>query len=484
MIADAARLDAIPRARLRALGDRLREVGIAAAWDDVSRVGRGVPIELRRPLRVRRLGARTDPAGVAVRLLCLGDRVALDVAARALGDLAPLLDGGLLGREADDVVAHVELSVADGHWVFADPLRAGGDGVMGIGVTTRALLRVCEGERGVAALDLGCGGGVLAIALARRFERVVATDLSPRAATFARLNVALHGQDHVEVRVGDLFAPVAGERFDLVASQPPFIPGSGSVTMHGGARGDEIVTRVLGSLGAHLASDGRALILGQWPLGERTALSAASAALVDPALGLTLLEWPTLGLDEHVAAYTALDRGGFDEGYRAAVQDHHARLAGLGITGLAQGLAHVDRRNPGLRARVALASPRAPALGHGRVADAVRACGVLHAGGLLDARLRLAEGLRLAEVVSAPGTPPRWAASVPGDPTVERAFLNAPVLELLRALDRAPDVRTAFAAVGPRHGLRPDKAVEVLSPLVADALGKGLLRVRPNPSAG
>ena len=75
-------------------------------------------------------------------------------------------------------------------------------------------------------LDLCTGSGAIAIALAKELPaaRVIATELSPAAAAIARANAARNGvAERVEVREGDLWAPVAGERFDLIVSNPPYV---------------------------------------------------------------------------------------------------------------------------------------------------------------------------------------------------------------------------------------------------------------------
>ncbi|HEY1815035.1 MAG TPA: peptide chain release factor N(5)-glutamine methyltransferase [Kofleriaceae bacterium] len=73
-------------------------------------------------------------------------------------------------------------------------------------------------------LDLCTGSGAIALALAKELPaaRVIATELSADAAKVARQNVAKHGFA-VEVREGDLWAPVAGERFELIVSNPPYV---------------------------------------------------------------------------------------------------------------------------------------------------------------------------------------------------------------------------------------------------------------------
>ncbi len=79
-------------------------------------------------------------------------------------------------------------------------------------------------ELGGTALDLGTGCGVQALLADDSYDRVVATDRNPRAAADARLAAALN-RTVLDVRTGDLLEPVAGESFDLVVSNPPFVVG-------------------------------------------------------------------------------------------------------------------------------------------------------------------------------------------------------------------------------------------------------------------
>jgi len=74
-------------------------------------------------------------------------------------------------------------------------------------------------------LDIGCGSGAIAVSLAhaRPAWCVMATDLSGKALEVARGNANRH-KAGIEFLQGDLFAPVAGRRFDLIASNPPYIP--------------------------------------------------------------------------------------------------------------------------------------------------------------------------------------------------------------------------------------------------------------------
>jgi methylase of polypeptide subunit release factors len=116
------------------------------------------------------------------------------------------------------------------------------------------------------ALDVGTGNGVQALVAAGHSEHVIATDVNPRALAFTELNAALSGIDNVETRRGSLFEPVAGERFDLIVCNPPFVvsPERRWTYRDGWLEGDELTAQVVRETVAHLADGGYATILGSW----------------------------------------------------------------------------------------------------------------------------------------------------------------------------------------------------------------------------
>src|SRR5712691_11853291 len=81
-------------------------------------------------------------------------------------------------------------------------------------------LPVRAGER---VLEIGSGLGLAAVLAARAGAHVVATDIVPEAVEAIRGNAALNGVS-VDARMGDCYAPVRGERFDLICSNPPQMP--------------------------------------------------------------------------------------------------------------------------------------------------------------------------------------------------------------------------------------------------------------------
>ena len=145
---------------------------------------------------------------------------------------------------------------------------------------TETVIEVARARRADRAapcrvLDLCTGSGAIAIALARELPaaRVVATELSPEAAAIAARNAERNAcADRVEVRTGDLWQPVAGERFDLIVSNPPYIASAVIPTLapevrreprlalDGGPDGLAFYDRICAEAAAHLEPGG-ALVL-------------------------------------------------------------------------------------------------------------------------------------------------------------------------------------------------------------------------------
>ncbi|WP_336921394.1 DUF7059 domain-containing protein [Aquipuribacter sp. SD81] len=228
-----------------------------------------------------------DPVGVLLRLFTLGDEVSRAqaeaalpstgvAAAESLG-LLRVVDGGV--RACVDLQPH---AVADdlgesAWWVCADlgeVAQQGGvlptDHVLGVGAASTTLVEATvPALSGMRCLDVGAGSGVQSLHLARTGASVVATDLSERACAFARFTAALNDVD-VDVRPGSLLAPVAGERFDRVVANLPFVvtprrPDVPTYTYRdAGLDGDDVVRRMLREAPLHLAEGGLAQFLGNW----------------------------------------------------------------------------------------------------------------------------------------------------------------------------------------------------------------------------
>ena len=100
----------------------------------------------------------------------------------------------------------------------------------------------------------------------RTREHVVATDVNHRALAFTEINAALNGIRNVETRLGSLFDPVAGEQFDLITCNAPYVvsPESRWQYRDGGLPADELSQRVVEQAAAALAEDGLASLLVSW----------------------------------------------------------------------------------------------------------------------------------------------------------------------------------------------------------------------------
>lgn len=261
------------------------EEALAELW------GADAAAALRRGQREPALRAlRSHTAGGALatiaRLFVLGlgvDRAGLDRALPSLG-----ADGaiglGLAGSAGDLVLPAVDLrphGFVDAHgvgdwWIVSDlgevatgrPLRD--DHVLGVGGASTTLGALMIPSPVGSVLDLGTGCGIQALQASRHARRVVATDISRRALHFARLNAHLNGVTNIEFREGSMFAPVAGELFDHIVSNPPFVitPRVEGVPVYdyrdGGLVGDALVEDVVRGAAEHLAVGGIAQLLGNW----------------------------------------------------------------------------------------------------------------------------------------------------------------------------------------------------------------------------
>lgn len=99
-------------------------------------------------------------------------------------------------------------------------------GVYSVRSDTEMLLASLAGEHvpaGSRVLDVGTGTGALAVAAAARGGVVTAIDVSRLALASTFVNGMLRGR-RIRVRRGDLFAPVHGHQFDLIVSNPPYVP--------------------------------------------------------------------------------------------------------------------------------------------------------------------------------------------------------------------------------------------------------------------
>lgn len=170
------------------------------------------------------------------------------------------------------------------------------------------------------ALDVCCGGGCIGLAMADQFPaaQVTLLDIADAAVALCARNIDHHQLgSRVRVMHGDLYAPVAGERFDLIVSNPPYVPTPESnrrpdeflhepdLAYDGGISGMDLVGRLLAGAGDLLSDSGLLVIeVGQWR--DRVEATWPSVPFIWPELhnggeGILVLEGRTAA--EHTAAF-------------------------------------------------------------------------------------------------------------------------------------------------------------------------------------
>jgi methyltransferase family protein len=222
------------------------------------------------PVHIRRLGGDDSALATLTALFVLG--VAVDAAAvdRALPPLgaAGLERLGLAARDGFDLRGEVRLVPHDDLVIASDrpDERTAEAHVAAVHRPSRTLAELTVRRPVRRALDLGCGNGIQAILMSRHALRVVATDLNDRALRFARFNARLNGVHNVEFRHGSFFEPVADERFDLIATNPPYVisPESEFLFRDSGLGGDRVSAEVTRALPAHLDEGGFATAMVSW----------------------------------------------------------------------------------------------------------------------------------------------------------------------------------------------------------------------------
>src|SRR5215472_5573982 len=197
-----------------------------------------------------------------IRLFVLGVPVSRDEAASALAPLT-LVRAHHLGvvQDSEDgraIDAAIRITPY-GEFLFAcsrvpDLHAVERDHVMGVTRSSINLAGLTIRRPVDLTLDLGCGSGFQSLIASRHSSRVIATDINPTAIQFTRFNARLNAVDNVECREGSFMEPVAGESFDLIVSNPPFVisPESSLLFRDSGMRGDELSRRVVADAAAAL----------------------------------------------------------------------------------------------------------------------------------------------------------------------------------------------------------------------------------------
>lgn len=305
----------------------------------------------------RALADRDDLLATLTRLWLLQQPMATSLVERALpGLVEPLIEAHILTQQgaltsaAIDVRPYASDDGASG-WIVADltpsldttsaPIRT--DFVLGVSSASSTLAQLTVRESVGRALDLGTGCGVQSLHLARHCDEVVATDLNPRALQLAQLTAMINDVT-IDLRLGDLYSPVAQESFDLITSNPPYVmspPRHDRDTLtyrEGNLAADGLVTRVITEGAARLNPGGKLQVLANWAHVRGEDWDARLAGWIDPT-----------GCDAHVVQREVLEPAEYVELWLtdaglAGTPDYRQRYLGwlayfdsLGIEGVGMG---------------------------------------------------------------------------------------------------------------------------------------------------
>lgn len=356
-------------------------------------LGEAADAALRREIRLPALrsvraslaaGTDSSPVAVLTALFMLGEPVlatALDAALPRTGAAGAAVIG-LVGEpdEAGYVRARVDLrpheAVDDAGeirwWVASDlgELVTGRalapDHVLGIGGAGLTLAGLTPRTRVRNALDLGCGCGIQTLYLLRHAEHVVATDVSERALSFTAFNAALAGVcvtgdpdagsggggGRLELLRGSLLEPVAGRRFDLIASNPPFVltpPAvreAGLPLMEYRDAGGPVLPELVAGLREHLEPGAAAVMLGNWEHRDADSWREAVATWIPEGLDGWVIEREVQDPVEYATMWLRdggltpeRDAEGFDAALGAWIDDFEVR----GVQGVGFGYLIVHR---------------------------------------------------------------------------------------------------------------------------------------------
>lgn len=487
-LAPIDRLALLTASQAAALQARFAEVRY-----DESAIGRGESIAsgqfdaLRLPLVHDALHLDDAPASDLALLFAYYAGVTRERLDRALTPaLAALaLDLGLVTHGDDGLVRSPFLLMPFvGMWLLSDPLSDDGDAVMGPGPTTNQLARLVPWRCPPSVLDVGCGAGTLALlAASRGATHAVGTDINARAIPVARFNAALNGLS-AEFVAGDLFAPVGDRRFDLVLSQPPFVPKApesrDAVFLYGGAFGDELALSLLAQAPARLNPGGRALVLLDTPVRPDAPLHArVRSALGDAPVDLALFTTAGMSPDMVSIGYSARSLVDLDA-YGVALRQHRAHLRSLGVTEFCHAV--VMLLSPGGRFTITLPVRSLDALDGDsleRWSDAIDLASG-DDGALRAAALRPAAGLVFVEERATPdrSVEPRWWVRAERGVATSRELSDASwaLLECVATRDTVDEAVEAYAEL---CAATPDEVRPQVLGFVREQLAKGLLVRRP-----
>lgn len=298
------------------------------------------------PLHVRRFD--DSPLSTLVKLFYLETTVSPDEAERAG------VPDALLAAAGDEVEANVRLDVYGDLVLAADRYRAGENGrlsrdhVSGVNMSTLMLATLAVRRPVQSALDIGTGCGIQALLAAGHAETVVATDVNPRALTFAAFNARLNSIENVELVEGSFYDPVRGRRFDLVVANPPFVisPDHEIMFRDSGLPGDTVSRDVVTQAPEFLTDEGLAHLLASWILRQDEPWWNPVEGWVEGrGCDAWLLLYKTEGALESASSWAKAFHGHTEEDFCRATDRWLAYYGDLELAAIATGAVTLRRRS-------------------------------------------------------------------------------------------------------------------------------------------
>jgi methylase of polypeptide subunit release factors len=458
------------RAAASALGGALRGVGYSQAavidvlGDDAYSIDRD-----DAPAAERRLGR--DALGSIIRVCFLQLPVLVRDAEGAVGrrGVEALETIGLATVHRRELVPRVRILPVGDLLVASDDYPGDEeppDYVAAYTPTSQLCETLTPRPRVARALDVGTGSGVQALFAARHAQRVVATDVNERALAYTELNAALNDLANIECRLGSLFEPVVGERFDLITSNAPYVisPENRLVYRDAGFEGDELSQRIVRNAAEHLNDGGFATLFVSWLAEDEDAPDEHVLSWTD---GLGCDSWilPVWG-DDPIGHATTWNEGLESDhaAFVAAVDEWTSYLERLGARWITEGIVLLHRR-PGGRYTARVDEVEEDDLDN--AGDQIRRAFASRArlatlGGrddLLDTRLSIASALRLEDELELKGDGPTIAtAYIHLDEGTNSSVETDPrVLDVVAALDGEAPLGEVVQSIADELNLSDDE---------------------------
>ncbi|CAB4842560.1 unannotated protein [freshwater metagenome] len=158
--------------------------------------------------------------------------------------------------------------VLPGKFLLSDqgtPQERGNDYVLGASNASLTLASLTPRTHFNRALDLGAGSGIQSLFLATHVDEIVATDTNARALELAHRSAQI-SDVHLDLRQGSLYEPVAGEQFDLIVCNPPFVIAPSALFEYrdAGMDGDSVSREIVSNAAEFLNEDGWFICLANW----------------------------------------------------------------------------------------------------------------------------------------------------------------------------------------------------------------------------